>query len=175
MEAKFSDYAQKILSHAQDICLSQGHMVLRTEHFLLGVLEIPQSNAFYVLVSLNIHIQSLKEELHHRIEQLSKSPKQKRFKSQMNQVFLSDMLSNILKKSYLEANRLDSALVCSEHILLSYFREYPLKEDNFYNQPIALSEYNITQMIIEHKLPVEPAADINDIEVQEIGYTQSFF
>lgn len=115
MTYKFTNSAQNVLELAKEIAIELGHNYIGTEHILYGLTEEENGVASKVLENQNINSENVLDEIENligkdeerTITSLSFTPRTKR----------------VLENAFLEARKLDSDYIGTEHILIGIMRE----------------------------------------------------
>ena len=114
MVYKFTNSAQNVLEIAKEIAIELGHNYIGTEHILYGLAEEENGVASKVLENQNINAENILDEIENligseerNITSLSFTPRSKR----------------VLENAFLEARKLDSDYIGTEHILIGIMRE----------------------------------------------------
>ena len=115
MTYKFTNSAQNVLEIAKEIAIELGHNYIGTEHILYGLTEEENGVASRVLANQNITSENVLDEIENligkdeerAITSLSFTPRTKR----------------VLENAFLEARKLDSDYIGTEHILIGIMRE----------------------------------------------------
>ena len=115
MTYKFTNSAQNVLEIAKEIAIELGHNYIGTEHILYGLTEEENGVASKVLENQNINSENVLEEIENligrdegrTITSLGFTPRTKR----------------VLENAFLEARKLDSDYIGTEHILIGIMRE----------------------------------------------------
>ena len=114
MVYKFTNSAQNVLEIAKEIAIELGHNYIGTEHILYGLAEEENGVASKVLENQNINADNILDEIENligseerNITSLSFTPRSKR----------------VLENAFLEARKLDSDYIGTEHILIGIMRE----------------------------------------------------
>ena len=115
MTYKFTNSAQNVLEAAKDIAVELGHNYIGTEHLLYGLAAEENGVASKVLENQNINAENILEEIENligrdegrTITSLGFTPRSKR----------------VLENAFLEARKLDSDYIGTEHILIGIMRE----------------------------------------------------
>ena len=115
MTYKFTNSAQNVLEIAKEIAVELGHNYIGTEHILYGLAEEENGVASKVLENQNINSENVLEEIENligrdegrTITSLGFTPRTKR----------------VLENAFLEARKLDSDYIGTEHILIGIMRE----------------------------------------------------
>ena len=115
MTYKFTNSAQNVLEIAKEIAIELGHNYIGTEHILYGLTEEENGVASRVLANQNITSENVLDEIENligkdeerAITSLSFTPRTKR----------------VIENAFLEARKLDSDYIGTEHILIGIMRE----------------------------------------------------
>ena len=115
MTYKFTNSAQNVIEIAKEIAVELGHNYIGTEHILYGLTEEENGVASRVLENQGITPENVLEEIENligrddekEITSLSFTPRTKR----------------IIENAFVEARKLDSEYIGTEHILIGIMRE----------------------------------------------------
>ena len=115
MTYKFTNIAQNVIEIAKEIAVELGHNYIGTEHILYGLTEEENGVASRVLENQGITPENVLEEIENligrddekEITSLSFTPRTKR----------------IIENAFVEARKLDSEYIGTEHILIGIMRE----------------------------------------------------
>ena len=115
MTYKFTNSAQNVIEIAKEIAIELGHNYIGTEHILYGLTEEENGVASRVLENQGITPENVLEEIENligrddekEITSLSFTPRTKR----------------IIENAFVEARKLDSEYIGTEHILIGIMRE----------------------------------------------------
>ena len=115
MTYKFTNSAQNVIEIAKEIAVELGHNYIGTEHILYGLTEEENGVASRVLENQGITPENVLEEIENligrddekKITSLSFTPRTKR----------------IIENAFVEARKLDSEYIGTEHILIGIMRE----------------------------------------------------
>jgi ATP-dependent Clp protease ATP-binding subunit ClpC len=125
MEAKFSNRVKEVISLSREEALRLGHDYIGTEHLLLGMIREGEGVAVSILKKLGVPL----DELRNSVERAVKGTANHNVKNLAN-IPLTRQSEKVLKITYLEAKIFKSALIGTEHLLLSILRD----EDNIATQ-----------------------------------------
>lgn len=118
MEYKFTNSAEQALEIANDLAASLGHNYIGTEHILYGLVEEGTGVASKVLINQGVTSENILKEIEELIginpegaivdtERIGFTPRSKR----------------VIENSFIEARRLNSEYIGTEHILCGIMRE----------------------------------------------------
>ena len=120
MEAKFSPRVKEVITYSREEALRLGHDYIGTEHLLLGIIREGEGTAVRLLKSLGVDLTELRKTIelsigtgNHKVSNLANIP-------------LMKQAERALKITYLEAKLLKSAVIGTEHLILSILKD----EDN---------------------------------------------
>jgi ATP-dependent Clp protease ATP-binding subunit ClpC len=116
MEAKFSPRVKDMISHSRDEAVRLSNEFVTPEHLLLGLIKLNEGTAITILNEFQIDLNQIKIEL----EKVLK-------KSAVNNLLNTNLpllkqTENIIKQSYLEAKQFKSAVIGTEHMLLTLLK-----------------------------------------------------
>ncbi len=155
-EAKFSNRVKEVISLSREEALRLGHDYIGTEHLLLGMIREGEGVAVSVMKKLGLTM----KELRSAIELATKGTSTTNIKNLAN-IPLTRQSEKVLKITYLEAKIFKSALIGTEHLLLSILRD----EDNLATQILEKFEvnYDLVKEILEYQAehPIS-SADTDD-------------
>jgi len=143
-EAKFSNRVKEVISLSREEALRLGHDYIGTEHLLLGMIREGEGVAVSVMKKLGLSM----KELRSAIEQATKGTATSNVKNLAN-IPLTRQSEKVLKITYLEAKIFKSALIGTEHLLLSILRD----EDNLATQILEKFEvnYDLVKEMLEYQ------------------------
>ena len=118
MEAKFSNRVREVISLSKEEAIRLGHDYIGVEHLLLGMLRDGEGAAINILKRLGVRLVSLKVTIEKFIRGSSKNSKKR-----LAHIPLTRQSEKVLKITYLEARSCHSALIGTEHLLLSILRD----------------------------------------------------
>jgi len=166
-EAKFSNRVKEVISLSREEALRLGHDYIGTEHLLLGMIREGEGVAVSVLKKLGLSM----KELRSAIEQATKGTATSNVKNLAN-IPLTRQSEKVLKITYLEAKIFKSALIGTEHLLLSILRD----EDNLATQILEKFEvnYDLVKEMLEYQTENPMAsADTDDPNEGDELYSSS--
>ena len=160
-EAKFSNRVKEVISLSREEALRLGHDYIGTEHLLLGMIREGEGVAVSVLKKLGLSM----KELRSAIEQATKGTSTSNVKNLAN-IPLTRQSEKVLKITYLEAKIFKSALIGTEHLLLSILRD----EDNLATQILEKFEvnYDLVKEMLEYQTE-NPAASADTDDPNDEG------
>ena len=143
-EAKFSNRVKEVISLSREEALRLGHDYIGTEHLLLGMIRDGEGVAVSLMKKLGLTM----KELRSAIEQTTKGTSTSNVKNLAN-IPLTRQSEKVLKITYLEAKIFKSALIGTEHLLLSILRD----EDNLATQILEKFEvnYDLVKEMLEYQ------------------------
>ena len=115
MTYKFTNSAQNVLEIAKEIAIELGHNYIGTEHILYGLTEEENGVASKVLENQNINSENVLDE----IENLIGKDEERTITS----LGFTPRTKRVLENAFLEARKLDSDYIGTEHILIGIMRE----------------------------------------------------
>jgi ATP-dependent Clp protease ATP-binding subunit ClpC len=140
MEAKFSPRVKDVITYSREEALRLGHDYIGTEHLLLGIIREGEGTAVHLLKSLGVDLTDLRKTIeqsigtgNHKVSNLANIP-------------LMKQAERALKITYLEAKLLKSAVIGTEHLILSTLKD----EDNVATK--ALHKFKIDYDIMKNEL-----------------------
>src|SRR3954470_15282882 len=140
MEAKFSPRVKDVITYSREEALRLGHDYIGTEHLLLGIIREGEGMAIRLLKSLNVDLQELRKTVeqaigtgNHKVSNLANIP-------------LVKQAERALKITYLEAKLFKSAIIGTEHLLLSILKD----EDNVATK--SLHKFKIDYEVMRNEL-----------------------
>ncbi|MCK5520592.1 MAG: ATP-dependent Clp protease ATP-binding subunit, partial [Candidatus Marinimicrobia bacterium] len=116
MAYHYSKNLRKIIENARSDALSLGQNSITTEHFLLGILKIPECTAYDILISLGINPDSMQKLLENRLRVMNVIPS-------YGNVPLTKNAERVLQLTYLESRKMNSLKLNSAHLLLAIMKE----------------------------------------------------
>ena len=131
MDAKFSPRVREVITFSREEALRLEHNYIGVEHLLLGIIKEGEGTAIQILEGLNCEVGKLRELVENSIrpaggKQIGKG-----------NLPLVKQAEKILKITYLEAKIFKSAVIGTEHLLLSILKD----EDNVATK--SLNAFNI--------------------------------
>jgi ATP-dependent Clp protease ATP-binding subunit ClpC len=142
MEAKFSPRVKDVITYSREEALRLGHDYIGTEHLLLGLVREGEGMAIKILKSLNINLADLRKAVENAVKGSTGHV------NSLGNIPLTKQAEKSLKITYLEAKLYKSALIGTEHLLLSILKD----EDNIATQ--ILNQYGVTYDIVREELDV---------------------
>ena len=115
MTYKFTNSAHNVLEIAKEIAIELGHNYIGTEHILYGLTEEENGIASKVLENQNINSENVLDE----IENLIGRDEERTITS----LGFTPRTKRVLENAFLEARKLDSDYIGTEHILIGIMRE----------------------------------------------------
>ncbi|MEM9897544.1 MAG: ATP-dependent Clp protease ATP-binding subunit, partial [Bacteroidota bacterium] len=160
-EAKFSNRVKEVISLSREEALRLGHDYIGTEHLLLGMIREGEGVAISVMKKLGLSM----KEVRSAIEQATKGTSTSNVKNLAN-IPLTRQSEKVLKITYLEAKIFKSALIGTEHLLLSILRD----EDNLATQILDKFEvnYDLVKEMLEYQTE-NPLASADTDDPNEEG------
>ena len=114
MTYKFTNSAQNVLEIAKEIAIELGHNYIGTEHLLYGLTEEDNGVASKVLENQNINSENVLEEIENLIGREEKD---------IISLGFTPRTKRVLENAFVEARKLDSDYIGTEHILIGIMRE----------------------------------------------------
>ncbi|MDQ3046896.1 MAG: ATP-dependent Clp protease ATP-binding subunit [Bacteroidota bacterium] len=140
MEAKFSPRVKDVITYSREEALRLGHDYIGTEHLLLGIIREGEGTAIRLLKALSVDLQELRKTIeqsigtgNHKVSNLANIP-------------LVKQAERALKITYLEAKLFKSAVIGTEHLILSILKD----EDNVATK--SLHKFKIDYDVMKHEL-----------------------
>lgn len=140
MEAKFSPRVKDVITYSREEALRLGHDYIGTEHLLLGIIREGEGTAVRLLKALGIDLMELRKTVeesigagNHKVSNLANIP-------------LMKQAERALKITYLEAKLFKSAVIGTEHLILSILKD----EDNVATK--ALHKFKIDYEVMKLEL-----------------------
>ncbi len=168
MEAKFSPRVKDVITYSREEALRLGHDYIGTEHLLLGIIREGEGTAVRLLKSLNVDLQELRKTIEqsigtgtHKVSNLANIP-------------LMKQAERALKITYLEAKLFKSAVIGTEHLILSILKD----EDNVATK--SLHKFKIDYEVMKSELELsksDPKAEFpgtpSDDEADDDSFSAS--
>ena len=117
MEAKFSPRVKDLIRISREEALNLNNDFVSPEHLLLGLIKLNEGKGFQLLQEFNLDFSVLKKELE-KVLVKSAHPNA----VQLTSLPLLKQTENIIKQSYLESKQFKSAVIGTEHLLLTILR-----------------------------------------------------
>jgi ATP-dependent Clp protease ATP-binding subunit ClpC len=118
MDAKFSPRVKDMISLSRNEAVRMSNEFVGSEHLLLGLLKLNEGTAISLLQEFQIELGQIKNDLE-RILRKTAVPE-----LMNHNIPLTKQTENIIKQSFLEAKQFKSAIIGTEHLLLTILR-YP--------------------------------------------------
>jgi ATP-dependent Clp protease ATP-binding subunit ClpA len=162
MDNNFSAQVKEIISYSREEALRLGNDFIGTEHLVLGLIREGENTAVKILKSLNIDLYELRKE----IEMAVKDKSGKNI-ANINSLPLTKQAEKVIRITVLEAKSLKSALVETEHLMLSILKN----KENIATQILNQFEvdYDIFKTDLGFVTSKPPQADFNEEEEDVIG------
>ncbi len=168
MEAKFSPRVKDVITYSREEALRLGHDYIGTEHLLLGIIREGEGTAVRLLKSLNVDLQELRKTVeqsigtgNHKVSNLANIP-------------LMKQAERALKITYLEAKLFKSAVIGTEHLILSILKD----EDNVATK--SLQKFKVDYEVMKSELELsksDPKAEFpgtpSDDDAEEDSFSAS--
>ncbi len=151
MEAKFSPRVKDVITYSREEALRLGHDYIGTEHLLLGIIREGEGTAARILKSLGVNMMELRKTVENSIGTGNYKV------SNLANIPLMKQAERALKITYLEAKLYKSAVIGTEHLLLSILKD----EDNVATK--SLHKFNVDYEIIKKELELsksDPRAEM---------------
>lgn len=120
MDAKFSPRVRDVITYSREEAIRLGHNYIGVEHLLLGIIREGEGTAIRILEGLNVDLARLRKVVEGSIASVTAKG------NGQGNIPLVKQAEKILKITYLEAKFFKSALIGTEHLLLSILKD----EDN---------------------------------------------
>lgn len=155
MDNNFSAQVKEIISYSREEALRLGNDFIGTEHLVLGLIRDGENTAIKTLKSLNIDLFELRKE----IEMAVKDKTGKNI-ANINSLPLTKQAEKVIRITVLEAKAQKSALVESEHLMLSILKN----KENIATQ--ILNQFDVDYDVFKNELGFvtsnPPAAEFSD-------------
>jgi ATP-dependent Clp protease ATP-binding subunit ClpC len=139
MDSNFSNRVQEVIRLSREEAIRLGHDYIGTEHLLLGILKEGEGVAITILKNLEVSIPKLKKSIEESVPHTGAT-------LTIGNIPLTKQAEKVLKITYLEAKLFRSAVIGTEHLLLSILRE----DDNLASQ--ILHEYEVNYENVKNEL-----------------------
>lgn len=159
MDAKFSPRVKDVITYSREEALRLGHSYIGVEHLLLGIIREGEGTAIRILEGLHVDLERLRQTVENSIKT------NKSATASQGNIPLVKQAEKILKITYLEAKIFKSAVIGTEHLLLSILKD----EDNVATR--ALHGFNIDYEIAKEEFESILAEDTPG----DIGYPKAEF
>jgi len=165
MEAKFSPRVKDVITYSREEALRLGHDYIGTEHLLLGIIREGEGTAVKLLKSLGVDLMDLRKSVedaigtgNHKVANLANIP-------------LMKQAERALKITYLEAKLFKSAVIGTEHLILSILKD----EDNVATK--SLNKFKVDYEVMKKELEMsktDPKAEFPGTPSDDDGDDDSF-
>ncbi len=149
MDAKFSPRVREVITFSREEALRLEHNYIGVEHLLLGIIKEGEGMAIQILEGLNCEVGKLRELVENSIR-----PAGGKYIGKGN-LPLVKQAEKILKITYLEAKIFKSAVIGTEHLLLSILKD----EDNVATK--SLNAFNIDYDVAKEEFETIISDNIN--------------
>jgi ATP-dependent Clp protease ATP-binding subunit ClpC len=165
MEAKFSPRVKDVITYSREEALRLGHDYIGTEHLLLGLIREGEGKAIRILKSLGVDMMELRKTVEHAIGTGNYKV------NSLANIPLMKQAERALKITYLEAKLYKSAVIGTEHLLLSILKD----EDNVATK--SLKKYSIDYEVVKKELEFsksEPRSEMSGTPSEDDNDDDSF-
>lgn len=118
MFEQYSEHARSVMEHARQEAQKFGHDHLGTEHILLGLLEVKEGCAAYILKNRRVNLSEAKEQVRRLVSPGSASPS-----GDYDRLPCTDHAQCVLQDAVKEARMLKQSSIGTEHLLLGLLYE----------------------------------------------------
>jgi len=140
MEAKFSPRVKDVITFSREEALRLGHDYIGVEHLLLGIIREGEGKAVKIIKHLGTDTKDLRKDLEKSLNPGSSK------NINIGNLPLVKQAEKVLKITYLEARLFKSAVIGTEHLLLSMLKD----EDNVATR--SLNKFNIDYSTVKDEL-----------------------
>src|ERR1700712_945983 len=155
MDNNFSAQVKEIISYSREEALRLGNDFIGTEHLVLGLIRDGENTAIKILKSLNVDLYELRKEI-----ELAVKDKTGKNIANINSLPLTKQAEKVIRITVLEAKALKSALVESEHLMLSILKN----KENIATQ--ILNQFDVDYDVFKNELgfvtSTPPQAEFNE-------------
>ncbi len=155
MDNNFSAQVKEIISYSREEALRLGNDFIGTEHLVLGLIRDGESTAIKILRSLNIDLAELRKEI-----EIAVKDKTGKNIANINSLPLTKQAEKVIRITVLEAKAQKSALVESEHLMLSILKN----KENIATQ--ILNQFDVDYDVFKNELGFvtsnPPSAEFSD-------------
>ena len=160
MDNNFSAQVKEIISYSREEALRLGNDFIGTEHLVLGLIRDGENTAIKILKSLNIDLFELRKEI-----EIAVKDKTGKNIANINSLPLTKQAEKVIRITVLEAKAQKSALVESEHLMLSILKN----KENIATQ--ILNQFDVDYDVFKNELGFvtsnPPAAEFSDEENED--------
>ena len=171
MEAKFSPRVKDVIAFSKEEAVRMGNDYIGVEHLLLGLIREGSGKGMRILTGFNLDLDQIKSEVERTAV---KSDKQAEMPGGGN-IPLVRQAERVLKMTYLEAKLFKSAVIGTEHLLLSILKN----EDstacailNKYGVIYDNAKEELESMLDENQTPRAEFPGSSDDEGENFGAAQ---
>jgi ATP-dependent Clp protease ATP-binding subunit ClpC len=118
MEAKFSHRVKDVIALSKEEAIRLNNESISVEHVLLGMTRLSDGTAIKIFREFQLDLSSMRKELEAILEKSSVD-----YPVKNTNIPLLKQAERIIKMTYLEAKQFKSAIIGTEHLLLSILRE----------------------------------------------------
>ena len=155
MDNNFSAQVKEIISYSREEALRLGNDFIGTEHLVLGLIRDGENTAIKILKSLNVDLYELRKEI-----EVAVKDKTGKNIANINSLPLTKQAEKVIRITVLEAKAHKSAMVESEHLMLSILKN----KENIATQ--ILNQFDVDYDIFKNELGFvtsnPPAAEFSD-------------
>jgi ATP-dependent Clp protease ATP-binding subunit ClpC len=141
MDNNFSAQVKEIISYSREEALRLGNDFIGTEHLVLGLIRDGENTAVKILKSLNIDLFELRKEI-----EIAVKDKTGKNIANINSLPLTKQAEKVIRITVLEAKAQKSALVESEHLMLSILKN----KENIATQ--ILNQFDVDYDVFKNEL-----------------------
>ncbi|MEO6582719.1 MAG: ATP-dependent Clp protease ATP-binding subunit, partial [Ferruginibacter sp.] len=157
MDNNFSPQVKEIISYSREEALRLGNDFIGTEHLVLGLIRDGENTAIKILKSLSIDLYELRKQI-----EMAVKDKTGKNAALINSLPLTKQAEKVIRITVLEAKSLKSALVESEHLMLSILKN----KENIATQ--ILNQFDVDYDVFKTELGFvtsnPPQAEFNEEE-----------
>ena len=155
MDNNFSAQVKEIISYSREEALRLGNDFIGTEHLVLGLIRDGENTAIKILKSLNVDLYELRKEI-----EVAVKDKTGKNIANINSLPLTKQAEKVIRITVLEAKANKSAMVESEHLMLSILKN----KENIATQ--ILNQFDVDYDIFKNELgfvtSTPPKAEFGD-------------
>lgn len=170
MEAKFSPRVKDVIAFSKEEAVRMGNDYIGVEHLLLGLIREGSGKGMRILTEFNLDMGQIKTEIEKTITRSEKAAE-----TPGGNIPLVRQAERVLKMTYLEAKLFKSALIGTEHLLLSILKN----EDstacailNKYGVIYDNAKEELESMLEENQSPRAEFPGSSDDEGENFGASQ---